>query len=159
MVSDLAAAWDALETDFGGAGLIRRGFTGDLVGQMVGPVYLATPFTKLATGPDGQLVPLRAKLAARAAAKRVADFANAGVSAFSPIVLSWAACDADGWLNPLDQDFWMRWCEPFLAACTAVVVPAIPGWRDSDGVLAEVTWALRRNRPVFLVDGWVGDRG
>ncbi|MEH6774949.1 MAG: DUF1937 family protein [Cereibacter changlensis] len=37
-----------------------------------------------------------------------------------------------------------------LDACCAVVVPDLPGWRESAGVWREVRLALAWQRPVFL---------
>lgn len=115
-------------------------------------VYLATPYSKRAVGPDGRYSTFLAGAAAFEAALWSAALARRGVTAISPIVLAHEACAACCDLDPLDATMWSRWCAPLLKACDVVVVPDIHGWRDSDGVRAEIRWAAERGVPVFLVE-------
>lgn len=124
----------------------------------VSPVYLATPYT------------LRAQVNAKwsheaslhvsaQAARELGRLARVGVTAVSPIVQSAEMVHAEifervrdvGALDPLDQAFWAKWCQPMLNVCSALVVPDIDGWEDSLGVHREVMWTLREtNRPIFF---------
>lgn len=117
-------------------------------------VYLATPYTRpvqqmIAGGwalRDAELV------IAREAAAEVAELARLGVSAVSPIVLAVALRHARGPMaapEPFDADFWTRWCAPILQASGAVVVPDLPGRRESEGIWHEITVSLSRNVRVF----------
>jgi len=115
--------------------------------------YLATPYTKAVLNDDLQWdrglsfdIEVRTARWSRA-------FAIEGVTVASPIVMSRAICHADveGHLDPLDDAFWSRWCQPMLSACGAVVIPAMDGWDVSRGVWREACWALLHNVPVYLV--------
>lgn len=121
-------------------------------------VYLATPYSKRVMGWDGKWDRCRSERCVAQASSFVAAFAEAGVTAISPIVL---AADAVHYthgtgLDPLDGAFWERWCRPILQVCDAVVVPPIFGWRDSVGIWIEVNQALACAKPVFLAndEGW-----
>jgi hypothetical protein len=71
----------------------------------------------------------------------------------SPVVLSMAmvAEDLGGSLDPLDEDFWNRWCLPLLHSAGCIVVPPVPGWDRSRGVWGECCYALRHGLPVWLI--------
>lgn len=126
-----------------------------------GQVYLATPYSRLAA-PDGVYLPQAARAASEAAVRDLIALAEMGVSAVSPIVLAQAMVDRrlcgvsapgaqariHGWA--LDAGFWTRWCAPILEASACVYVPALPGWRESVGVMHEVAEFLGRPRPVYL---------
>lgn len=132
--------------------------SGALSGRLV---YLATPFTKLASrARNGCIDPpfrastfdaLAAEAARRQAAYWAANCAAVGISAASPIVMSCAMVEAHTALDPLDEAFWERWCAPLLAASWAVVVPPIHGALESRGVSHETLAALDRGRPVFVL--------
>lgn len=120
------------------------------------PVYLATPYTRRATDAQGEWDVFGSFDCIADATAQVLRLKAAGVSAFSPIVQSAIAAhsvqgskefDAH---HPLDAAAWMRWCQPFLNICPAVVVPDIPGWDQSDGIKAEVGFAVARGVPVFV---------
>lgn len=127
---------------------------------MMGQVYLATPYSKVAA-PRGVFDLIAARRVAESALLRMRQLAERGVCAVSPIVLSHAMVEdkkayrgteaAGQWA--LDAQFWTRWCAPLLAASSAVYVPDIPGWRDSAGIRHEVTVALSRAVPVYIA-GW-----
>ncbi|MCU0909815.1 MAG: DUF1937 family protein [Rhodobacteraceae bacterium] len=136
--------------------LILGADPGHVARRVGGQVYLATPYTRRVVDVAGAYDPdLNLSLMFEAAweARRLAQL---GVTAISPIV------QAAGMvalhrprhgarpLDPLDAEFWTRWCAPVLAASEAVVVPDLPGWADSAGVLHEVKTALGRNKPVYL---------
>lgn len=122
------------------------------------PVYLATPYTRRAAGPDGCWCAERSRAALAEAAREAARLAAVGVTAVSPVVLAVSMVEAEAEagavpgprLDPMDEGFWRDWCRPILDACCAVVVPDLPGWRESAGVWREVRLALAWQRPVFL---------
>lgn len=116
-------------------------------------VYLATPYSRLvADGSGGWDRGLSLLLGTRAA-RWARALALEGVTAVSPIVMAVEICHADveGLLDPLDDAFWSRWCQPLLSASAAVVVPPMVGWDQSAGVWREACWALRHNVPVYLI--------
>lgn len=125
-----------------------------------GFVYLATPYSKRVTDRLGRWnLPQSAALAAEAAVQ-VGRLKEVGVSAFSPIALSADIVHATLQMrvqatpsaahDPLDAEAWLRWCMPFLQAASAVVVPYLVGWDQSEGIKAEVVEALKRGIPVFV---------
>lgn len=128
-------------------GLVRAGATPASVAGVSrgGLIYLATPFTRRL--PDVGLCGLRDE-----AAVHVAALAREGVTAVSPVLLSAAACISMPALDPLDDDFWTRWCAPLLRAAAGVVVPDLPGWPRSRGVRFEMEAALARCIPVHFYD-------
>ena len=134
--------------------LVRARQTPESVGRMVsGLVYVASPYSKQVRV-NGTFNIQRGVEMAMQAARAVAELAERGVSAVSPVALSDLACGSVGYrIDPLDHAFWMRWCAPLLAASRAVVVPDIEGWDRSVGVWQEVCQAIERNVPVYLYAG------
>jgi hypothetical protein len=53
-------------------------------------------------------------------------------------------------IDPMDATIWEKINAPLLAASQAVVVPDLPGWTASAGVMDEIHTALRAGKPVFL---------
>lgn len=121
------------------------------------PVYLASPYSRRAVDAGGQwdrTASMRAILDAAAELRRLKAV---GVTAVSPVVLSGMAVHElppDGpdfeAHHPLDAAAWMGWCQPLLNAAPAMVVPEIAGWDVSDGVKAEVAFAVRHQMQVFI---------
>lgn len=147
--------------------LIRIGATPASVAKEFGgrqPVYLATPYSREVIDDMGEWCHLRSQAMGRAAAKAAEALRQAGVSAFAPIALSDAMVRASSVFvanaygqvrfaasaDPLDGAAWARWCQPFLNVCGALVIPDIAGWDRSDGIAAELRYALQRDLPVFL---------
>jgi Domain of unknown function (DUF1937) len=125
------------------------------------PVYLATPYTKRAQK-AGKWAHDLSLLASAQAARELGRLARVGVTGLSPIVQSAEMVHAEAFeriggqerLDPLDAAYWEGWCRPLLNVCCAVVVPAIDGWADSEGICAEVMHVLTEgNRPVFFYAG------
>lgn len=119
-------------------------------------VYLATPYSKVVVDAAGQFRPQRSFVAGQRAAVWARRLAVEGVTAVSPIVQAASMVSAHSAfepapLDPLDAVFWGAWCLPLLRASRAVVVPPIPGWRESDGIWHEVRTALHGMRPVFVI--------
>lgn len=144
-------------------------YVADVIGSG-GFVYLASPYSKRVIGRDGVWsLGLSGALASEAAVQ-VGRLKEAGVAAFSPIVLSAAVVHAT--LNPykvraepaaqhdpLDAEAWLEWCMPFLWSARAMVIPDVPGWDQSDGIKAEVLQALEAGLPVicYAAGGQLGD--
>lgn len=161
MSLDLPAApdWSALAAlaRAGRAPLVRFGATPETVArEAAGLVYIATPYSKVAPGPDGlwdYAASYRAMMAARRAWIRLTEL---GVAAFAPIAVAADQCHESLMLDPLDDAFWTRWCAPFLTAARMVVVPDIDGWRESAGIWAELRAAIGCNKPVKVYAEGVG---
>lgn len=150
---EVRARWDG-RVHFGAGPLTVARFTG---GES--PVYLATPYSKIAQD-RGRWSYERSLYASAQAARELGRLARVGVSSISPIVQSAEivhverALAAVGQnLDPLDADFWENWCRPLLNVSCAVVVPGIDGWAQSEGVFREVMWTLRETqRPIFFYE-------
>lgn len=131
------------------------------------PVYLATPYSRecldvldVWSQEESDRMAHRASIAA-------AHLLAVGVTALSPIVQAVGMVNATGVvqvqngrkvrffpaINPLDAAMWVRWCQPLLNVCGAMVVPDIPGWDQSAGVWSEVQFAVARQIPVFIYGG------
>ena len=146
-------AWERLIADGRAAGLLHTGFDAAAVAGRApaGVHYLATPYSLevMRAGAWCSNASLQAGLAAADAAARLAAH---GVTAISPIAQAalMVQVAGPGRLAPLDQAFWTRWCRPLLQVSGSVIVPDLPGWRRSAGILHEVTHALSANLPVYL---------
>lgn len=46
------------------------------------------------------------------------------------------------------HDDWMAWCHMIFSGCHYLVVPNIPGWRQSKGIAIEIGWAKARQMPI-----------
>ena len=148
---EVRARWQE-RIHFGAGPLTVARFTGG-----DSPVYLATPYSKIAQR-DGKWAYDLSLVASAQAAREMGRLARVGVSAISPIVQSaeivhWDLATAltGKKIDPLDAAFWEDWCRPLLNVSCGVVVPNIDGWVQSDGVYREVLWTLRETqRPIFF---------
>lgn len=103
-------------------------------------IYLASPYSHLDPGVRNA----RFEAACRAAAGLI----RAGEIVFSPIAHSHALCK-----HGLPED-WATWRGidlAVLAACTELRVLTLPGWTESVGVHAEISWAIKHGLPVRLI--------
>lgn len=82
---------------------------------------------------------------------------NAVLLTLGPVAL-WQD-ELTGQLDAMPHDWWLRRCEPWLAASAALVVIPAPGWDESEGVWAEAWWMLERGRPVFVPEIPAADAG
>ena len=128
---------------------------GDVISHSRGCLsYLATPYSKLARDDDGAFSSAGSLECAARAARWARLLALEGITAVSPIIQAVEMVHVDvidPQLDPLDERFWEGWCQPLLNACGGVIVPPIPGWKESEGIWVEVCAALRAQRPVFLI--------
>ncbi|RHZ90391.1 DUF1937 family protein [Cereibacter sphaeroides] len=153
-----SSGWAALRRHPAGrADLLRWGATPALVARHAHwgrPVYLASPYTLRAVGPDGRWSAELSEAAMAEAAREVARLLEVGVTAISPVVLSAAALHATMFprlrIDPFNPVLWEDWCRRILTVCAAVVVPEIRGWSDSIGIRHEVASALAAQMPVFI---------
>lgn len=146
-------AWGALMNvrDWGKDPLIHFGQTPEMVARKAaGLIYVATPYTKLAVDDAGRWSQVESLVAAERAARASCRLAALGLTAISPIVQAAAMCHASAALDPLDVVFWPRWCAPLLSRSSAVVIPDLPGWDQSDGIWHEAREAVGMNKPVFV---------
>lgn len=140
--------------------LVHWGASVDLIARRAcGPAWLASPITRR-FNVEGDVHWYVLERLLREAALDCNALARAGVSAISPALLALEMIRArgEGWersvngaCGVLDRDFWMRWCMPLLRVCSLVVVSDRAGWSESDGIAAEVDWAMGRNVPVFFM--------
>ena len=150
---DMRRKWDGLlYVDVPLADAARR-----LRGRLV---YLATPYSRQVIGSDGHWCPVRSTEFGIRAAMWARRLAGVGVTAVSPIVqaVEMVHCGAAGEPDPLDAEFWEKWCRPLLAKADAVVVPPIRGWQVSVGVWREAIEALATSRQVWLLKDDTGGR-
>lgn len=134
-----------LHVDFPFSTVVQR-----VKGQMG---YLATPYSREVLNDDLQWDAGLSLQVETKTARWVRKFALEGVTVVSPVIMACSICHADpeGDVDPLDDAFWSRWCQPILAGCGAVIIPAMPGWDRSRGVWREACWALLHNVPVYLI--------
>jgi Domain of unknown function (DUF1937) len=116
--------------------------------------YMATPYSKLVVNDDGQWDMTLSMDVEMQTAVHARALAMCDITAISPILMACEIChsDCDGYLDPLDNTFWARWCQPLLSRSDVVVVPPMDGWDASNGVWREVCWALSCGVPVFQIE-------
>lgn len=109
-----------------------------------GFVYLASPYSKLAksVGLDE---------ATRVVALAAGALMSEDCVVFSPIVHGHHVAEAYG-LDKLDQAFWMAQCYPIACKASVCVVLKFEGWRESEGVKAEVKFFESLHVPVIYVE-------
>ena len=100
-------------------------------------IYVASPYSH----PDAAVRTARYDAARRHAARLVRE----GRLAYSPIVHSHPLAELG---LPGDWTYWAEHNRHMLAACRELVVLALPGWQESQGVAAEVTMAGELGLPV-----------
>ncbi len=102
-------------------------------------IYLASPYSD----PD----PLIRKARYEAACDRTARMLQDGALVYSPIAHSHALAERG---LPGDWMFWADHNRAMLQRCDALVVLALPGWQESEGVRAEIVIARSLGLPVHL---------
>ena len=102
-------------------------------------VYLASPYTSYVYGKFWAY-----DHACRAAAR----IALADIPVYSPIVQGHVISQR---MPEMPHDFWMRHCEPVMAAADRCVILMIDGWLTSKGVLAEWRFFTERKVPLCFM--------
>ena len=100
-------------------------------------IYLASPYWH----PEPTVRDQRYLAACRATVRLLL----AGHTVFSPIVHGHSLI-AFG--LPMDWDFWSRHDEQYLRRCQELIVLAIPGWDESEGVQHEIDLAQRLGKVI-----------
>jgi len=80
----------------------------------------------------------------------VAELTAQGIHAFSPITYGTILLKYKQ--MPSDWKFWKDFCEAFLIKCEELWVLKLDGWDTSEGVAAEIKFALDNNITVKYVD-------
>lgn len=104
--------------------------------------YLASPLTLYPAGPD------RAYDDVAALSKRMLAV---GIRHFSPIIYSYALARAWG-RDLLDRDFWLKFDQPMMAICGALMVAEMDSWQTSIGVYEEIDYFRKKGRPIYYID-------
>jgi hypothetical protein len=104
-------------------------------------IYLASPYSH----PD----PMVREARFQAACRQAAELMRCGISVFSPIVYSHSIV---AYGLPADWATWERLDRAILEICSEVLVLALDGWRESEGVQAEIEVAKRLGKPVVVVE-------
>ena len=100
-------------------------------------IYLASPYSH----PDAAVRSRRYLAACRAAV----NLLRSGETVFSPVVQGHALSRLG---LPTNWAFWQRHDEEYLRRCDELVVLTLDGWRESQGVAAEVQLAQRLGKVV-----------
>lgn len=150
--------WSDLIRDHAGSGLLVQGASPEVVARQVSRLaFLATPYRGAAVDAAGEWDYRLSYNAQFRPAFEALRLMQVGVTALSPVVLSvemlHASCEGVQpvpAVDPFDEAIWWPWVLRMLDRCDAVVVPDVPGWAGSAGVLRCVRRALGRNVPVFV---------
>lgn len=101
--------------------------------------FLSTPYTSHKGG----------LIEAHDQACRVAGLLmRAGIRLFCPIAHSHLIAFR-GKIDPRDHEFWLNQNQPLLERCDALIVAHLDGWQESRGVLHEIAYFEKANKPIF----------
>jgi nucleoside 2-deoxyribosyltransferase len=103
-------------------------------------IYLASPYSH----PDPAVRQERYEAVCQAAAELI----SRGHIVFSPVAHSHTIATYG---LPGDWEFWQRTDRWFIRHCQRLVVLTLPGWRESQGVAAEMEIARGLGKPVVLL--------
>lgn len=105
-------------------------------------IYLASPYTN----PDRDVMERRFQIVCRVAGRLMRE----GNLIFSPIAHTHSiAVVAE---LPRGWDFWKRYDETMLCACSEIWVLRLEGWNDSVGIKQEIQWSEREGKLVKFID-------
>lgn len=68
---------------------------------------------------------------------------------YSPIVYTHPLAELEPRLHDKDTAFWMAFHRPYLEICDELWVLALPGWRESEEIAAEIALVKEFGRPVL----------
>lgn len=74
-----------------------------------------------------------------------------GMRVYAPIVHSHLVAKLTG-VDPLDHEFWMACCEPWMRRCDVLLVAMMTGWRESKGIGLEIAAFGNADKPVRYLD-------
>lgn len=106
-----------------------------------GLIYLASPYS-------AKSAKLR-EWRFRAVAWYASNLMRSGWLIFSPIAHTHPIADFG---LPTDWDFWQRYDQKILDACTGMIVLKLSGWTESLGVGEEIKIMLRAGKPIEYHD-------
>lgn len=104
-------------------------------------IYLASPYSH----PDAANREQRFRAVCQAAARLM----RSGRHVFSPIAHSHGIAEHG---VPTDWSYWEAFDSHMMAACDELVVLMLPGWRESEGVQAEIDLALELDLPIRYLE-------
>lgn len=110
-------------------------------------IYLASPYSH----PDSAIQESRFIEVCRVAAAMMRE----GHLIFSPIAHSHPIAMAGS--LPTDWEFWRKYDHAMLDAASELWVLKIPGWDESQGVQAEIVYAIALGKPIIFqeVSRWI----
>ena len=103
--------------------------------------YLASPYSKFPGGIDA---------AYEAACKVAAECFAEGLLVFSPIAHTHSIAKIGGFGGGFDV--WRKYDLAMMQAAQGLIVAKLPGWRESEGVAAEIKWFADSKRPIIYRD-------
>lgn len=106
-------------------------------------VYLAAPYTHQSARVKAE----RVELASLAAARLM----QLGHVVYSPITHGHRVADHLPLTTAGQHRFWMAQCEPFMRACSRLVVLPLDGWRMSKGVQEELLHFHIARKPIDFI--------
>ena len=104
-------------------------------------IYLASPYS--------HSDPLVREARFSAACRATADLVRAGQAVFAPIIQGHALVNYG---VPSNWSFWRPLARKYLARCDELVVLQLDGWRESEGVQAELALASALGKRVDYID-------
>ncbi|WP_339026625.1 DUF1937 family protein [Bradyrhizobium symbiodeficiens] len=108
-------------------------------------VYLACPYTDASADVREE----RFRAATRAATKLI----EKGLVVFSPITMTHPIdIEMAGAAGTLGSEYWGKFDEAFMSACSELAILKIEGWDTSLGVARELRFFEARGLPVWFVD-------
>lgn len=82
--------------------------------------------------------------------KAAARLYKAGITTINPIGQSHLLHKDHGLEGSFE--FWMPHNYALIERCDMLIVLMLPGWKESEGVVAEIKFALSKNIPVIYID-------
>ena len=104
--------------------------------------YLATPYTKYATGHE---------MAFRDAARLASRIQELGINVYSPIVHGHPMC-SHGVLPAADYSVWRLVNLVMMKRTDALLIGQLPSWTYSSGIRDEVHEFKMQHKPIFYID-------
>lgn len=98
--------------------------------------YLASPYTNYCQGREAAYIEV-----CKVAAKLLKD----GMFVFSPVAHSHPIATL-GNLDPVDHNFWLALDVAILDECDGLLVLQMPGWKESQGISAEIEHAKKTHK-------------
>ena len=108
---------------------------------MAGMIYLCSPYSD----PDPAVQEARFQ----AVCRHTAGMMSRGIHVFSPIAHTHPIA---AYSLPTGWDFWNSYDRAFLEMCSDIIVLMLLGWKESEGVQAEIAIAQELGKPVSYID-------